>query len=680
MQILTPTLLAAQRRLGALPSVRVRVCDRELRWAALIDDNTSVSPTAAGAAEGGIVRARVTAAGCLDVQRIAAPHQPGEWLTWTPLAADAAPGSDVALSALAGDPAWLRLFYTRVEGGALSLACFRSQDGGASWAGPAACVGLSAPAPLASANAQLLFHDPADGLLKLALTGAWEGGGWAVHPWASGGSLAARHGLAAGFEGGFYYVASCDEEAPDVRRLRTATFDEALGAWSGPEAIVPPGPPAAGYVPRYPALARSSGLWHLSYLEEFTGQVAWAWPVIIHSPDWTHWSYACRVPLEGWGAARRPALAHHAGALYLALERAVWRAAAYDPADPARHLEADVVAGYLAEEEPYSGRTLVELFNPAGRYDRPAPPLVPLAEVVVERGYRTAAGEERTSRAPCYIVGMGVRRGGARPTLRLECEDGWGLLARWRPDALYLWQGRTVGWLIAEVLYRAAGLPCSTDGLSAWDTVLDGLAVAPASRPEALGDARAAWLSREMRAAGAEMAGASGLAVVRALLGKVGGAARWQPDGSLYCFVASAQVPVSAYAIGASDEVLDALYGRGLVWPTEARVFGSEAAAVAAADAASPRRYVATSVDSHLESPLACARRATGLAHSGWAQRYWGWVETPCQCGLELYDLVRVSDGRAGEMAGECLCVVGIAERYDPAAGTLTTRATLQGA
>ena len=679
MQPLSPTLLAAQRRLGAVPSVRVHVRDRELRWAPLIDDHTSTCPAAACSAEGGIVRARVTEAGTLDVQRIAAPQQAEEWLAWWPLASDAAPGSEVALSALAGEPAWLRLFYIRAEGGALALACFQSQDGGVSWAGPVPCLGLGAPAPLASANAQALFHDPADGLLKLAVAGGWGGGAWALRPWTSAGPLAARHGLAAGFAGGVYYVAACDEEAPDVRRLRTGTYSEALDAWSEPKAIVPPGLPSAGFVPRYPALAQGGGLWHLAYLEEFTGPAAWAWPAVIHSPDWSHWSYASRVPVEGWGAGGRPALVYHAGAFYLALEKAVWSAAAYDAADPARHLEAAGVAGYVAEEGPGSGHTVVELHNPDGRYDRPAPPLLPLAEVAIERGYRTAVGEERVARAPCYIVGLGVRRGGGRPTLRLECDDGWGLLARWRPDSLYLWQGQTVGWLIAEVLYRATGLLCTTDGLSAWGTVLDGLALAPGDWSQALSEARAAWLSRLVRDAGAESAGQTGLSAVRALLAKVGGAARWQADGALHCFIPSAQAPVSAYTIGAG-ELLDALYGRGLVWPSEARVLGSGVAAVAAAaDPGLPRRYVATWVDSHLESALACARVAGALARSGWSQRYGGWLETPCQCGLELYDLVSVSDERAGEMAGECLRVVGIAERYDPAAGMLTTRASFEG-
>ena len=680
MRALSPTLLAAQRRLGALPTVRVRVQDRELRWAALIDDNTSVNLTAACPAAGGIVRGRV-AGGCLDVQRIVAPNEPQGWLAWQPLAADAAPGADVALSSLSGDPARLRLFYVRTRDGALAVACFQSEDGGASWSGPFECVGgLAAPAALASANAQLLFHDPGDGLLKLALADAWQAGGWAVHPWLAGSALASRHGLAAGHEGATYYVASCDEEAPDVRRLRTGTFDADLGIWTDPVAVVPPGLPTAGFVPRYPALARSGGLWYLSYLEAFTGATTWAWPVVIHSADWAHWSYACRVPLEGWGGAQRPALLHHGGAFYLALERAVWQAPAYNAADPAKCLEVDGVAGYLAEEAPWSGRTVVELYNPCGRYDRPCAPLLPLAEVVVERGYRTAAGEERVARAPSYIVGVAVRRGGSRPTLHLECEDGWGLLARWQPDALYLWQGRTVGWLIAEVLYRATGLACVTDGLSAWGTVLDGLAMAPGGWPEALSDARRAWLSREMRAAGAEAAGTTGLAVLRTLLAKVGGAARWQADGSLYCFIPSAQPTVGTYTIGAGGEVLDALYGRGLVWPTEVRVFGEGAAAVAAASADSPRRYVATCVDAHLQSPISCARRAAGLAHEGRAQRYGGWVETPCQPGLELHDLVGIDDERAGELAGECLRVVGIAEQYDPAGGALTTRATFQGA
>jgi len=299
---------------------------------------------------------------------------------------------------------------------------------------------------------------------------------------------------------------------------------------------------------------------------------------------------------------------------------------------------------------------------------------------VVERGYRTAAGEERVARSPAYITCASVRRGGTRPTLRLECEDGWGLLRRWRPDALYLWQGKTLAWLIAEVLYRAAGLACAFDGLSAWQTVLAAFALAPSQWADTLSDTRRAWLNREMRAVPYESGGNSGLSALQALLGKVGGAASWRPDGSLYCFIPSAQGFAGAYAIG-SGELLDALYGRGLMLPTQARVYGDGVAAIAAAPRArgAPRRYVATVVDSHLQSALACDRLAGALVANGQARSCSGWVETPCHCGLELYDAVTVEDGRAGELAGARLRVVGIVERYEPAAGTFITRATLEG-
>ncbi len=685
MQPLSPTLLAAQRALGGVPSVRVRVEDHELRWAPVIDSIASTCQTAGCAAAGGIVRARIRPEGGLDVQRIARPHLPGEWLAWTALAADADPASDVALSALDGDPARLRLFYARSGGSPCRLSYLQSGDGGATWSAPADYLaGLAAPGALASANAQLLYHDPADGLLKLATTSAWQGGVWTARPWAEAGALAARYGVAAGYAAGVYYVASADEEAPDVRRLRSGTCEEASGAWSAPEAVVPPGLPSASFVPRYPSLAHDGDLWHLGYLETLSGALAYAEPTIIHSADWAHWSFACWVPLQGFGAAKRAVLVACSGALYLALESAVWRAVAYSPLHAAQHLEEDAVAGYLVEEEPGSGRTLVELYSPQDRYAGLSAPLEPLATVVVERGFRTEAGEERVARPPCYIVSAAVRRGGQRPTLQLECEDGWGLLRRWQPDALYLWRGRTVAWLIAEILCRATGLACHDDGLSPWSTVLDAFAVAPANWADILSDTRRAWLSRELRAAPRPSlaAGSSGLGVLRALLAKVGGAARWQPDGSLYCFIPSAQALAVAYTIGAGGEIRDALYGRGLMAPTQARVFGSGAAAVAAAPGArgAPRRSVATYVDPHLTSDAGCANRASGLVYDGQARGYLGWVETPCHCGLELCDLVTVEDAHAGALAGACLRVAGIVERYDPAAGAFYTRTTLERA
>lgn len=691
MQSLSPTLRAAQRTRGGVASLRLRVEDRELRWAPLVDDLASECLTAACAAQDAIVRARITPAGTLDLQRITTPADPGQWLAWNTLTADAHPATDLALSPLAADPARLRLFYSRASaGGACAIACLQSVDGGRSWSPPADCLaGLPAPATsLASANAQLFYHDPADGFLKLAHATAWEGGVWSPVPWVEAGALVARFGLAAGYDGGVYHVASCDEEAPDVRRLRTGALVEATGAWAPPAPVAPPGLPAAGYTPRYPSLAHAGGAWHLAYVETFSGALAYAEPVVIHSPDWDHWSFACWVPLEGFGEPRRATLVHFEGRYYLALERAVWWAAAYSPADPDRHLETAEVAAYVLEEEPWRGRALIELHNAAGRYDRPGQAgtpgaaLRPLARVVVERGYRTPAGEERLGRAPCYLMSVAVRRGGPRPTLRLECDDGWGLLARWRPDGLYLWHGKTVAWLIAEVLYRAAGLTCSFDGLSAWEMRLDAFALAPGQWAETVGDTRRAWLSRELRAARIEPAGGSGLSALRSLVAMVGGAAHWRPDGRLHCFIPSAQGHAGAYAVGSGGEVLDALYGHGLMLPTQARVFGDGVGAAAAAPRArgAPRRYLATVVDPELSNALECAQRASALVYDGQARGVVGWVETPCQPGLELYDLVTVEDPRAGGLAGAELRVVGIVERYDPAAGVFITRATMEAA
>ena len=223
MQTLSPTLFAAQRSLSATPTIRLRVEDRELRWQPLLDNDTSARQTAAISAASAVVRARISAGGTLDVQRLTDPDQPAQWQSWYTLAEGVSPASDVALSALAADELCLRLFCVRTDAAACRLSCWQSGDGGQSWSPPADLLTgwPSASAGLASANGALLYHDPLDGYLKLARRSGWDSGAWAIETWAAGGALAVRHGLALGYCAGAYLLASADEEAPALRRLRT---------------------------------------------------------------------------------------------------------------------------------------------------------------------------------------------------------------------------------------------------------------------------------------------------------------------------------------------------------------------------------------------------------------------------------------------------------------------------
>jgi hypothetical protein len=265
VRTLTPTLLAAQRSLGGVPSVRLRVEDRELRFAPFLGDGSSSRQTAACSAAGAILRARIGAGGTLDVQRIANPGDPAAWQAWTTLVTGVAPASDVALSASGDNPARVRLYFVRTGGSPYRLSWVQSADGGQSWSAPADVVSSlsDAAASLGSANGELLYHDPADGYLRLACRAGWDTGSWTVLPWSAAGALPARHGVAAAFAGGTYFVVTADKEAEGVCRLRTGTCAGG-SAWTEPVAIVPPGLPSASFVPMYPSLAYAEGLWQLS--------------------------------------------------------------------------------------------------------------------------------------------------------------------------------------------------------------------------------------------------------------------------------------------------------------------------------------------------------------------------------------------------------------------------------
>jgi hypothetical protein len=317
------------------------------------------------------------------------------------------------------------LFCTRPDGATFKLSWLQSTDGGQSWSAPADLItGLpAADGALASANAQLFFHDRSSGYLKLALRNGWEEGTWSLEPWTAGGTLALR------YHSGLYLLASADEESTNVRRLRMGIYTAATHAFTSPVAIVPPGLPSSAFTPLYPSLLWADGAWRLAYLESLSSTLNYTQPLVLHSFDGEHWSYACPVPVRSFAAPRRAALFYYAGDHYLAAERCIWRAASYDPASADCTLTTADLLSYQIEEETGHGRALFELANPGGCYDclggngLPGAPFKTLARVVLERGYHTAAGEERVARAPYYLITAAVRRGGSTPSLRLECED-----------------------------------------------------------------------------------------------------------------------------------------------------------------------------------------------------------------------------------------------------------------
>jgi len=469
---LSSSLTAAMQSRQGKPCVRVVVEDKEWRWSTVLETEASGLQTAACEITGGaVLRARVTAAGKVEVQTVTLPNVGSSWQSpWAEVASDAMSGSDVALVRWAGHTR-VRLFYVKESGGTYYLRVVESTDDGSNWGSPADVFSTGTVIGSLAAGGTLIYYVRDSQVHRRYKS--WVGGSWsAENTWTAAGTLAEDNGLAVAITSGgapVSYLAVAGKWG-DYRRIRTGTFNDGDGegptGWSASLAdVVPPGIPAADFRPRWPSLALVGTELHLCYLDTFGGTPSYSMPVVVRSSDWDHWGVACALYM-GWSTLARANIVYNAvsGTEYVAMEQDVVGADEYDASDSDRKGTYSEVLFYQMDVGAGYGYLLVDLHNPGHKYDNfgqageDGAPIKLLSTVTMERGYRTCAGSEYVASSPFYVVGVSHRVGVGRPALRLMCVDGWGLIGCWEVDQSYTWSGKSISWLIAEIVARSSSL------------------------------------------------------------------------------------------------------------------------------------------------------------------------------------------------------------------------------
>jgi len=613
MLAMSDTLRAAVKAAGHVPFARLSIRDRQLRWAALHGDgDASQCQTALAVASGGAwVRARLGAGGAFQVQRLADPADPDAWEQWDTLLASGAV-HDVAIAA---EGNLVRAFCIVAESGVWRVKVWTSDDGGATWAGPAvaaesssAITSLASPAPDAVAWT-------AGGVLRLSL---WGGAAWGeVAAWGAG-AVSADYGIACVRREGVYRFLQAGLFA-DGAYLRAVSWDGE--GWAEPHVVVPTGVPSDTLVPRWPSLTWIGDRYVAAYLDTFAGSLTYQTPTVRFSWDFEHWAYPCALNLNSDGPTRAN-LAAEAGQVVAAMENSALAAPL------GRGLEgfAGILRAERVEAEGYGALRLLLRGDEA----LDSAPLLPYAEAVLALGYRTAAGAESVDTAPMYVTAVHRARGESRPGAEVivRARDGWGLLAQWQALTTEAWEGVSLGWLLAEVLMRAAGLRLLTDGAPVWQATLDRFAI-----PR----------------------GARGDAVVRHLLRHAGARASWDADGALDAFVPAAQPWAVDWAFDA--EVLRARHGVAAAGVTLARVAGQYPAMGQAQDVRTAqqqgRTLGAVVDDGYLTTAAQCTETAAALVARGTARALRGTLTTAIVPGLQALDRVTVDDAVLGLAAAE---------------------------
>lgn len=634
MRPLSSTLLAAQRAASSVPYARAEVVDARagvprLAWSRLY---TGTEPdfyhAAILAGDGSLVRARVGASDYrLYRQRTTAPGPGSDFGTWT-LVADISSDSGIALAS-----AGSRVALCSVGQNQYSIYARESTDYGAAFGSPLNVAnGDSAVRWMAAA-----FKDADRALLLYATTSparVWgvrrTAAGWeAPFLWLE--TFSSITGLACAYDGDWQIIVAGVDTQGNAR-LRSVVLGDGsaypVGEWSSPEVIVQASA-GAGVTFRAPFLAGGSPP-RLSFVEAYIGQAPYSRPNLSHLVPGSAFAQGLwREPIpfnlaSSYGTAL--ALDGPSAEGWLSTPSGVWRAqTSSQPLD----LTDDVLEMRMTQT-PAGGALSLALRNDDGRYSSPGSGVLAAldagAEVRVGPGYETSAGREVSPGLSFWIEGWEHAAEGDASRLTLHARDAWGLLDAWVARYQYAWASgeASVKDILAYLLGRAGLVLQVTGGSSALTTLTPAFTLHP---------------------------GEKGSAAVRRLLALA-------PD-TLSFRGATALVrdthpsDPADYAYGTDHAIAEGLYASRCRRANRVQVYGQTVVGESFAwdEVERVPERLRQVQDRNLTTVEEAQARCAAELRREELDAVSGDILVPVNCGQELYDVVEVTDARAGLVA-----------------------------
>jgi hypothetical protein len=366
------------------------------------------------------------------------------------------------------------------------------------------------------------------------------------------------------------------------------------------------------------------------------------------------------------------ALAHTAGYVWAASAFGVWRAPL---TVQSLELDEDVTALEMEAEREGGGIT-VELRNDQGQYAAPGSGTLTALEagcrLEYSPGYRTTEGKEYSEGLHYVIEGFEHTSAGGKAGLIIYAMDGWGVLESWtaryqlRWNKAYSWgepaEEASVKEILKQVLTRA------------------GLYLEVKSESGEISGYNPDFTIH---------AGDSGKEAVRRLLSFV-------PDvlvmeGDTAWLVNPQAGDEAVYTYGASHAVLEGRYRKDAWQINRVQVEGfipklyypdeGEAVMAEASNAEEVRRMsdrLLRVEDRNINSYALAEGRAAACLRQAEREAVSGYVRTPVNCGQQLYDVVEITDSRAG-LTGEKRRVMSIRVNYKPRGGIFEQKLGLGG-
>ena len=661
MRELTSTLLSAQQQAAAVPFVRVEAVNRiagviRLDWTRLY---TGSEPDYFHAltmpADGSLVRVRITPPADsrkLYRQRVASPGPGTDFSQWTYTGQYNA--VVVAAAALATE---VSIFWINT---AREVRRIKSTDSGASWGSPelldysptTAIYGIAA-AYEPGGDLALFFADQSTLYVKKCVGGQWQ----SKVAWdRTTGNLS---GVAVVYDGDFALMVTGKDTSGNFKLWGLVYGDGAAvpaGTWSTLQELA--AAPSGGAFEYHQPFLDKSDVYRCFFIEKFTGDEAYSRPFRSHS-----------VPGAGYtgGLWREPvpfnltceyglAMAHDSDYAWLSCPAGVWRASL----SPQTINLMDYVISLRQECNETGGSLTVELSNDDGRYSNPGQGDLSVLDIGCQLdfypGYITSTGGESSAGLSYSLESYEHVSAGGKASLVLRAVDGWVALSDWKARHQFRWNKASDDMNVLDIIcfvLARAGLDLAVKSQSA---AITGFYPDFTISPED-----------------------SGREVIQKLLSFV-------PDvifieGNVAYLVNPLASDSAVYSYGDGHPVFEGTYRRRAMKTNRVQVEGLGVGPILAESFVwdeIDRLYDRLKQMGDRDIATVSEAQQRGQAHLRQAEidSQGGGILVPVNCGQQLYDVVAVTDPRAGlDAAGKR--VMGIVLGYYPRRGEYRQRLEL---
>ena len=664
MRSLSSTLLAAQKRATHTPYVKVEAFNKiagvvRLDWTRLYtgsEDDYFHAVTIPG--DGSLIRVRITPAADsrkLYRQRVANPGPESDFSQWTytnqyntVAVAAASLGSEVSIFWIKNDRAIYQLKSTDygVTWGSLILLGYTPTT---------AFHGIAADYK-PNGDIALFFTDQANLYVKKRINGNW---GDSVAWDKSTGDLS---GVACVYDGDWNLLIT-GKDSNDNFKLWSLIYGDGgeitSGTWSDLKEFA--SAPSDGSFEYGACFIDKPDVHKGFFVEKFTGTEAY------NRPFWSHSVLDSKFIDNLWhepvpfnlSSEHGLAIAHHADYCWLSTPYGVWRAKL---TQESIDLTADVLSlrQELTESE---GRLIVELRNDTGQYASPGQGDLSIldigGELHLSPGYVTSQGNEVSSGQVYLLEAYKHTSSNGKASLILYAPDAWSRLNEWRARHQFRWNKDSDDMCVKDILAFVLGRVGLKLEVKSQSSVITSyypdFTIHPNNR---------------------------GITVIARLLSFV-------PDvmsieGSKAYILNPLSSDSSVYSYGSAHPIFEGSYQKGAWELNRVQVEGYDPVGDAPVIVDSfdwgeiDKLYdrLRQLEDSNIDTVAEAQQRGEAYLRQAEIESNSGEIRIPVNCGQQLYDVIDITDSRAG-LSAEKKRVLGLILIHNPRRGEYEERLSL---